>query len=72
MTMARSIVVERDAWIEAGSIILPDVTIGEGAVVGAGSVVTRSLPPRVVAVGNPARVIREIAMPEEREAATAA
>lgn len=68
VTLAKPIVVERDVWIGAGSIILPGVTIGEGTVVGAGSAVNRSLPPRVVAVGNPARVIREIASPEEREA----
>ena len=39
------ITVEADAWIGTGSVILPDVTIGEGAVVGANSVVTESVPP---------------------------
>lgn len=48
-------------WIGAHVTILKGVTIGEDSVVGAGSVVTKSLPPRVIAVGNPARVIREIA-----------
>ncbi|MBL8315085.1 MAG: acyltransferase [Rubrivivax sp.] len=48
------------AWVGYGSIILPGVCIGEGAVVGAGSVVTRDVPPWSVAVGNPARVIREL------------
>ena len=48
------------AWIGFGSIMLPGVTIGEGAVVGAGSVVTRDIPPWSVAAGNPARVIREL------------
>ena len=41
-------------------IILKGVTIGEGAIVGAGSVVTRSVPPFTVVAGNPARVIKEL------------
>ena len=48
-------------WLGAGVIVLKGVMIGEGTVVGAGSVVVKSLPPRVVAVGNPARVVKEIA-----------
>ena len=47
-------------WIGAGSIILPGVTIGDGTVIGAGSVVTRDIPANVVAVGNPCRVLRPI------------
>lgn len=58
---AAPIVIERGAWIGANVTILPGVTIGENAVVGAGSIVTRDIPPRTVAVGNPAEVIREIA-----------
>ena len=50
----------RGCWVGANVIILPGVVIGENAVVGAGSVVTKSIPPRVVAVGTPARVIRSI------------
>lgn len=48
------------AWIGARSIILKGVTIGAGAVVGMGSVVTKDVPPRTVVAGNPARIIREI------------
>lgn len=47
-------------WIGAGAIILPGITIGENSVIGAGSVVTKDIPPNVVAVGNPCRVLREI------------
>ena len=47
-------------WIGAHVTILKGVSIGDGAVVGAGSVVTKSLPAGVIAVGNPARVLREI------------
>ena len=50
----------RGAWIGARSIILKGVTIGPGAVVGMGSVVTRDVPPRTVVAGNPARTIRTI------------
>lgn len=49
-----------NCWIAAGVIILPGITIGSHTVVGAGSVVTRDLPSRVVAVGNPCRVLREV------------
>ena len=47
-------------WIGAGAIILPGVSIDENSVIGAGSVVTRDIPPNVVAVGNPCRVMRSI------------
>ncbi len=49
-----------NAWIGAGVIILPGVTIGENSVIGAGSVVTNDIPANVVAVGSPCRVLREI------------
>jgi acetyltransferase-like isoleucine patch superfamily enzyme len=48
------------AWIGFGSILLPGVSIGEGAVIGAGSVVARDIPAWCVAAGNPARVLREL------------
>ena len=58
--VSRPIVIEDGAWIGAGAIILPGVRIGRKAVVGAGSVVTRDVPPGTVVAGNPARVIREL------------
>lgn len=53
------IALEDNVWLGGGVIVTPGVTIGENTVVGAGAVVTKDLPPNVVAVGNPARVIRE-------------
>jgi len=50
--------VKRGASIGSGSVILCNVTIGENAMIGAGSVVTRDVPPGAVVAGNPARVIR--------------
>ena len=47
-------------WLGGGVIVCPGVTIGENTVVGAGAVVTRDLPADVVAVGNPARVVRKL------------
>ena len=49
----------RNTWIGGKTIILPGITIGEGAVVGAGSIVTRNIPAYCVAVGSPARVIKK-------------
>lgn len=50
----------RNCWLGAGVVVLPGVTIGDNTVIGAGSVVTKDIPPNVVAVGNPCRVLREI------------
>jgi maltose O-acetyltransferase len=58
--VAKPIVVEEKVWIGGGAILLPGVRIGRNAVVGAGAVVSRSVPANTVVVGNPARVIREI------------
>ncbi len=49
-----------NVWLGGGVIVCPGVTIGENTVVGAGAVVVRDLPANVVAVGNPARVVREL------------
>jgi maltose O-acetyltransferase len=54
------IVVGDNVWLGGGAIVCPGVTIGRDTVVGAGAVVTRDLPAGVVAVGSPARVIREL------------
>lgn len=50
----------KNCWIGAGTVIVPGVTIGDCVVIGAGSVVTRDIPDRVVAVGNPCRVMRPL------------
>ena len=57
---AEPIVIGDNAWLGGGVIVCPGVTIGADTVVGAGAVVTRDLPAGVVAVGAPARVIREL------------
>jgi maltose O-acetyltransferase len=57
-TFARPIEIKDNVWIGGGCILLPGVTIGENSVIGAGSVVTSSVPGNCVAVGNPCRVIR--------------
>jgi maltose O-acetyltransferase len=58
--LARPIVIGSGTWLGGGVIIGPGVTVGERTVVGAGAVVVRDLPADVVAVGNPARVIRSL------------
>lgn len=55
--------VKKGASIGSGATILANVTIGERAIVGAGSVVTRDVPPDVIVVGNPARILRRIDTP---------
>ena len=57
---ARPIRIGDDVWIGGGAILLPGVTVGEGAVVAAGAVVTREVPPRVLVAGNPARLVRRL------------
>jgi maltose O-acetyltransferase len=57
---ALPITIGNNVWLGGGVIVCPGVTIGENTVVGAGAVVTLDLPPNVVAVGNPARVIKTL------------
>ncbi|MBE3099927.1 MAG: acyltransferase [Planctomycetes bacterium] len=64
----RPITVEDDAWVGAGVIILPNVTIGRCAIVGAGAVVTKDVPPFAVVAGVPAKVLRILPeMPQASE-----
>lgn len=56
----RPVNIGTDVWIGGGAIILPGVSIGDRAVIGAGSVVTRDIPADVFAAGNPCRVIRQL------------
>ena len=60
LEFATSIRIADNVWIGGSSILLPGVCVGENTVIGAGSVVTRSLPSNVVAVGNPCRIIKQI------------
>ena len=57
--LASAVMIRDNVWIGGGAIVCPGVTIGENTTIGAGSVVTRSVPSNVVAVGNPCRVIRK-------------
>lgn len=58
-------VVERGASIGAGAVLVPGVRVGEGALIAAGAVVTKDVPPLTLVAGNPARVVRQL---ESREA----
>ena len=57
---ARPIAIGNNVWLGGGVLVCPGVTIGDNTVVGAGAVVVKDLPANVLAVGNPARVIRQI------------
>jgi maltose O-acetyltransferase len=57
---AKPVMIEDNVWIGGAAILVPGVRVGLNAVVGAGAVVTRDVPPNKVVAGNPARVIREI------------
>ena len=61
------ILIEDGAWIGAGAAVLDGVRVGRGAVIGANAVVTRDVPPHTVAVGVPARVIRDLGVDGARE-----
>ncbi|MFI5852973.1 sugar O-acetyltransferase [Streptomyces parvulus] len=57
---ARPITIGDNVWLGGGAIVLPGVTIGDNSVIGAGAVVTKDVPANVVAVGNPARPVRNV------------
>ena len=56
---AKPINIQDNVWIGGSSVICPGVTVGSKSVIGAGSVVTKDIPPDVVAAGNPCKVIRQ-------------
>ena len=56
----RPVVVEDDAWLGQNVVLLPGVTVGRGAVVGANSVIREDVPPRCVVAGAPGRVVRRL------------
>jgi maltose O-acetyltransferase len=55
-----AVTIEEDCWLGTGAIVLPGVSIGRGSIIGAGAVVTKDIPPLSLAVGVPARVVRQI------------
>ena len=57
---AKKIVIEDNVWLGSGVVVLPGVTIGKNSVIGVGAVVTKDIPPNVLAMGVPCRVVREI------------
>ncbi len=57
--------VKRGASIGSGSTILSEIVIGENSIVGAGSVVTRDVPPNTIVAGNPAKILRKITTPSK-------
>src|SRR5438552_5090617 len=63
----QGVLIEEDAVLGPGVIVLPNVTIGRGAIVTAGSVVTKSVPPKTMVRGNPARPIATVEIPFGRE-----
>ena len=60
LEFGRPIVLQDSVWIGGNTVILPGVTVGQGSVIAAGSVVTRDVPPGVIAGGNPCRVLRPL------------
>ena len=63
----KKVTVKRGAWVTVNCTLLPGVTIGENSIIAAGSVVTKDVPPNVIAGGMPAKVIREIVPVENEE-----
>jgi acetyltransferase-like isoleucine patch superfamily enzyme len=61
----KDIVISDNVWIGRGAVILPGVTIGRNSVVAAGSIVTKDIPAGVLVGGTPAKVIRELNVPDD-------
>jgi len=61
----KKVTIKRGAWIATHAVILPGVTIGEGAIVAAGAVVSRDVPPYIMVAGNPARPVQELKRPKK-------
>lgn len=57
------ITIGADAWLGTGVVVLPGITVGEGAVVGSNSVVTKDVEPYTIVSGAPARIMREVSVP---------
>src|SRR5262249_41442737 len=60
LELAKPIVVGSDVWVGGAAILCPGVTVGDRSVIGAGSIVTRDVPPDVFAAGNPCRMLRKL------------
>ena len=65
LEIAKPVTIGDNVWIGGNTVINPGVTIGNDVVIGSGSVVTKDIPNRVIAVGNPCRVLREITKKDE-------
>ena len=65
--MGKAVTIGDDVWVGGAAVICPGVKIGNGVVIGAGSVVTKDVPDYVVVAGNPARIIRKLQVPSDEE-----
>ena len=59
-SIEKPIIIGKNVWIGTGAIILPGITLGDHAIIGAGSVVTKDVPPETIVVGNPAKYLRKV------------
>ncbi|UCG92456.1 MAG: acyltransferase [candidate division WOR-3 bacterium] len=62
--MVKPVVIKRGVWIPPGCIILPGVTIGEHSIIGAGSLVNKDIPPKTLAIGSPAKPVKNLDIEE--------
>lgn len=56
----KPVYIEKNVWLASNVTVLPGVHIGDNSIIGAGSIVTKDIPPNVIALGNPAKIVREI------------